>query len=59
MNKHFVPIVDAGIAQIDSDYSVYSELISSGAYIKDPYETNNPLIGKVWPGNSTFVDWLN
>ena len=56
MNKHFVPIVDAGIAEITSGYSVYSDLLDSNAYIKDPYNTDQPLIGKVWPGNSSFVD---
>ncbi|CAG9314471.1 unnamed protein product [Blepharisma stoltei] len=56
-NKHFVPIVDAGIAQ-SAGYSVYNSGLNPNVYITSAYK-NVPTTGVVWPGVSVFVDWFN
>ena len=58
VGKHWVPIVDAGIAQNLSD-PYYINGTNMNVWIMDPYTTNQPAVGKVWPGKATFVDWLH
>ncbi|OMJ73940.1 hypothetical protein SteCoe_27284 [Stentor coeruleus] len=56
--KNYIPIVDAGIAQNISD-PFYVNGTSSGVWIQNPYTQNAACVGQVWPGNATFIDWLN
>ena len=61
LGKHYVPIVDAGIAQ-NTSYSTYTQGLAQNVYIQSPYNITTPptpTVGVVWPGNATFVDWLN
>lgn len=60
-NKHYIPIVDAGVRQ-DTSYYSYNAGLSQGVYIQSPYNKTvppTPTVGVVWPGNCTFVDWLH
>jgi len=56
-NKHFVAIVDAGIAK-DEEYRTYKDGLSAGVYILSSF-TTKPLVGITWPGYSVWVDFLN
>ncbi|CAG9321482.1 unnamed protein product [Blepharisma stoltei] len=56
-NKHFVPIVDAGIAQ-NTQYATYSAGLALNVYIASPNHAG-PTTGVVWPGTAVFVDWTN
>ncbi|OMJ70530.1 hypothetical protein SteCoe_31460 [Stentor coeruleus] len=56
--KNYIPIVDAGIAQNISD-PYYINGTNQGVWIMNPYVQSAPCVGKVWPGNATFLDWLN
>ena len=61
LNKHYIPIVDAGISQNNS-YNTYSQGLNQNVFIQSPYNITyppTPTVGVVWPGNATFVDWLN
>jgi alpha-glucosidase (family GH31 glycosyl hydrolase) len=58
LNKGWIPIVDAGTAQNLSD-PYYNKGTSMNVWIMDPYNTNQPAVGIVWPGNATFVDWVH
>lgn len=49
-------ILDPGIST-SSNYSSYTELIASGAYVRTP--DGQPMIGIVWPGTTVFPDFLN
>lgn len=60
MNKilekyHYIPIIDAGIK---NSGSTYDEGIKRGVFIKEA-NTDKPLVGKVWPGATTFVDFFH
>ncbi|GKT35225.1 Probable alpha-glucosidase Os06g0675700 [Aduncisulcus paluster] len=54
---HAVVIVDPVIAA-DSTFDQFNELVESGAYIKCP-ATDDPYIGKQWPGRSIYPDFMN
>ena len=58
VGKHWVPIVDAGTAQNNSD-PYYIKGNSMNVWIMDPYTPSQPAVGIVWPGNATFVDWVH
>jgi alpha-glucosidase (family GH31 glycosyl hydrolase) len=55
--KHFVAIVDAGIA-IDKSYDVYNRGLIQDVYIKSSF-TREDLVGITWAGYSVWVDFLN
>ena len=50
----YIPIIDAGI-KIDG--IAYAEGLKRNLYIKDA--NGKPFVGKVWPGDTTFVDFFN
>eukprot|EP00831_Metopus_contortus_P012069 TRINITY_DN1484_c0_g1_i8.p1 TRINITY_DN1484_c0_g1~~TRINITY_DN1484_c0_g1_i8.p1 ORF type:complete len:1297 (-),score=213.40 TRINITY_DN1484_c0_g1_i8:91-3807(-) len=58
--KHFVAIIDAGIAQ-NEYYNVYTDGLERDVFIKgsQPQYTDKPLVGITWPGYSVFVDFLH
>ena len=61
LNKHYIPIVDAGIKQLWA-YPSYQQGIQQNVFIQSPYNITTPptpTVGVVWPGNATFVDWLS
>jgi alpha-glucosidase (family GH31 glycosyl hydrolase) len=53
--KRWVPIIDAGIGLVGED--IYNKGVDMDVYIKDPNGTY--VIGVVWPGNTSWVDWFN
>ena len=56
-DMHYIPIVDAGIAsRPDGGYQTYTDGAKAGIFIKD-YMNKEPFVGKVWPGDTVFVDW--
>eukprot|EP00026_Physarum_polycephalum_P002843 Phypoly_transcript_02852.p1 GENE.Phypoly_transcript_02852~~Phypoly_transcript_02852.p1 ORF type:complete len:845 (+),score=106.60 Phypoly_transcript_02852:55-2589(+) len=55
--QHYILITDPGIA-IDSNYPGYTDLISSGAFVKSS-GSSQPITGRVWPGAVIFPDFLN
>ena len=57
-NQHYIPIVDPGIYSGDPSYPPYRDGLKVGAFVKRP-DTDSPLIGKVWPGNTAFPDFFN
>eukprot|EP00117_Sycon_ciliatum_P004616 scpid29377/ scgid3594/ Lysosomal alpha-glucosidase; Acid maltase len=52
--QHYVMIVDPGIANISS-YKYYTQGLEQDVFIKD--HTGQPIVGKVWPGTTVFVDF--
>jgi alpha-glucosidase (family GH31 glycosyl hydrolase) len=54
--RRFVPITDAGIAQID--YPPYTIGLEQNVFIQSAFHPG-PAVGSVWPGNASFVDWFN
>ena len=62
-NKHYVPIIDAGIAIIeDGTYPTFERGKNKGAYIlsgnqNQNDEMDNIFYGKVWPGYAAFPDF--
>lgn len=60
-HKRIVPILDPGI-KIDENYGPYVHGVEQAIFIKNPqYLPKNYqfYIGKVWPGNVHFVDFMN
>jgi alpha-glucosidase (family GH31 glycosyl hydrolase) len=55
--KHFVAIVDAGIAR-DENFKIYKDGLDVGVYIKSNF-TGEELVGITWAGYSVWVDFLN
>jgi alpha-glucosidase (family GH31 glycosyl hydrolase) len=55
IGKHFIPIVDAGVAK--DDYFGYNDGIDMNVFIPSPNVEGEPFTGKVWPGLAVFVDW--
>lgn len=51
-----VVIIDPGI-KVEKDYKIYEEGLKNNYFIKD--ENGEVYIGKVWPGDSVFPDFLN
>ncbi|KAI6655906.1 hypothetical protein LOD99_1640 [Oopsacas minuta] len=55
-NQHYVVIVDPGIA-IDKNYTPYTEGLQKDVFIKN--HKGEVFTGKVWPGFTTYPDFLN
>ena len=55
-NMYFVPITDTGIGR--GDYDIYNQALASDLFIKSA-ETGEALVGMVWPGFSSFLDFNN
>ena len=53
-NKHYVMIIDPGVKQ-ESGYEPFQEGIQKDIFIKDA--SGEPVVGKVWPGLVSFVDF--
>lgn len=53
---HYIPIIDAGI-KVVSDGIAYNEGKQRNVFVKTA--KGQELTGKVWPGITTFVDFLN
>jgi alpha-glucosidase (family GH31 glycosyl hydrolase) len=51
----YIPIIDAGIK---NSGSAYEEGLRRDVYIKES-NTNQPYVGRVWPGDTTFVDFFH
>lgn len=57
MNKHYVPIIDAGIAMRQKGrYVAYDLGVEDDVFIKVNGET---LVGQVWPNDAAYPDWFN
>ena len=54
-NYYYVPIIDAGI-KIGDGYA-YNQGLKRNVYVKTP--TGKDFVGAVWPGATTFVDFLH
>lgn len=39
--------------------SAYASGHKKGIFIKDPNNPKKPFIGKVWPGEAVYIDWLH
>ena len=52
---HWVPIIDAGIATGDND--AYNEGKDRDVFIK--YDNGDYVHGRVWPGDTVFVDFFH
>ncbi|WP_068138606.1 glycoside hydrolase family 31 protein [Limnochorda pilosa] len=50
-----VTIVDPGV-KVDSSYPVFREGLEAGHYVEDP--AGKPYMGRVWPGEVHFPDFL-
>lgn len=55
MGFKVVTIVDPGVKK-DCTYNLYKEGIKNDYFIKDKF--NKPYIGRVWPGDSLFPDFI-
>ena len=64
-DKHYVPIIDAGVAIVkDGTYPSYNTGVDKGVYIMSGNSEGNDaesdiLFGKVWPGYSAFPDFTS
>jgi alpha-glucosidase len=59
LNENFmylVPIIDAGI-KVEDGYQPYEIIKKNDAFVKS--SSGNDFIGKVWPGDCSFPDFLN
>jgi len=54
--RQLVTIADPHI-KVDDEYHVYVEAIEKDLYIKT--HDNKPFVGKCWPGDSIYLDFLN
>jgi len=55
----YIPILDAAVAyEPGSKGTSYSRGSSKNVFIKDPNDKSLPFIGKVWPGQAVYIDWL-
>jgi len=57
MHIHWVPIVDAGLKHNPLD-KYYAKGQNQTLFIKKAKD-GKPFIGKVWPGNAVFIDWMH
>jgi alpha-glucosidase (family GH31 glycosyl hydrolase) len=56
---HYIPILDAGIAQrLDDDYEAYTEGVSQDIFVKTG-DGSEILTVEVWPAEAAFPDFLN
>ena len=58
--QHYVNIIDPGISstQPAGSYPPYDEGIKRGIFIKKA-NSDDPIIGKVWPGDTAFPDFTH
>ncbi|XP_031575111.1 lysosomal alpha-glucosidase-like [Actinia tenebrosa] len=58
-NQHYIPIVDPGISNVQpsGSYKPYSDGLKMGVFVNST--NGGPIVGKVWPGNTVFPDFLN
>ena len=58
--KHYVNIIDPGISstQPAGSYLPYEEGIKRGIFIKK-FNSTEPIIGRVWPGDTAFPDFTH
>mmetsp|Transcript_10601 Transcript_10601/g.20455 ORF Transcript_10601/g.20455 Transcript_10601/m.20455 type:complete len:860 (+) Transcript_10601:32-2611(+) len=54
MSKHYVPILDGGIANVNN--VAFNNGTSMNVFLQSPYK-NGIFIGNVWPGPAAFIDW--
>jgi alpha 1,3-glucosidase len=54
--RQLVTIADPHI-KVDDEYHVYKEAIEKDLYIRN--NENKPFVGKCWPGDSIWLDFLN
>lgn len=58
--QKYVPIIDAAIyapkKEEEADYKPFVRGVEADAFIRNP--DGSLYIGKVWPGNTVFPDWL-
>ena len=59
-NKYFVTIIDPHI-KVDENYFVCKKFLENDCYVKQKNEKGEIVnyIGKCWPGNSYYVDFIN
>jgi alpha-glucosidase (family GH31 glycosyl hydrolase) len=55
--QHYVMIIDPGISTMNG-YAPYDSGIQQDIFIKTS-DNSRPIVGKVWPGSTTFPDFLN
>ncbi|KAI8500144.1 hypothetical protein Bbelb_224610 [Branchiostoma belcheri] len=57
--QHYVMIVDPGISNVQKagTYPPYDVGLKRGVFINDT--NGNPIVGRVWPGDTTFPDFTN
>ncbi|CAH1273118.1 GAA [Branchiostoma lanceolatum] len=57
--QHYIMIVDPGISntQKAGTYPPYDVGLKRGVFINDT--DGNPIVGRVWPGDTTFPDFTN
>lgn len=57
-NQHYIPIIDPGISntQPAGQYPAYDEGLELGVFVNA--SDGKPIVGKVWPGNTVFPDFL-
>jgi alpha-glucosidase len=52
-NMHYIPILDAGIAQ-RSGFDIYNDGVDKGIYLKT--DKGEVFTGKVWPDDAAYPD---
>lgn len=55
--QHYINIIDPAISTT-SGYEPYDDGLANNVFIKY-LGTNEPLVGKVWPGSTVFPDFTN
>ena len=58
-NMHYVPIIDAGLAQrtsIEANYTAFADGLDKDVFIKT--EAGEVLTGQVWPDDAAFPDFF-
>ncbi|XP_035695531.1 lysosomal alpha-glucosidase-like [Branchiostoma floridae] len=57
--QHYIMIVDPGISNMQKagTYPPYDVGLKRGVFINDT--NGNPIVGSVWPGDTTFPDFTN
>src|SRR5262249_40168162 len=54
--RQLITIADPHI-KVDPEYHVYQEAALNGLYVKN--NEHHPFVGKYWPGDSIYLDFLN
>jgi alpha-glucosidase len=57
-SMHFIPIVDLGIAKVDSGYQAYTDGVANDVFLKI-HDGKTDFVGQVWPGDSVYPDFFN